>query len=302
MFDTISDFRALADSLATRPTRLGELVPVFPSDTGSYDACRTGMGGVWFDVLHPDAAPIVWRAPFSPDIQRDLVTADHRAGTISISDLELAGTIAHKDVLAAARHVQERTIWLAGDNRASLSWATKGSATSSSAWAYLLRLNALHQRAHRYVARHHFIPGTLNTMADDASRLWHLTDMQLLTHFNSSNPQPTSWQLHHLEPSMHSALTGALCKKRCVPAALLSELPPRIPHGASGRPFAPLWASNPALPVSAETRYLFSCCLPIATDTESSTPAATPSDLGRWRTPYDLWGRRSPEWGPSTLA
>jgi hypothetical protein len=203
-----------------------------------------GMGGVWFDVQNPTAAPIVWRAPFPPAVQADLVTADHRTGTLSISDLELAGTIAHKDVLATARHVQERTIWLAGDNRTSLSWATKGSSTSSSARAYLLRLNAVHQRAHRYVARHHFIPGVLNSMADDASRLWHLDDAHLLTHFNSTYPQPTSWQLHHLAPSMHSALIGAFSKQRCVHAALLNATPPRIPHGASGRPFAPHSAST----------------------------------------------------------
>ena len=303
VFDTISDFRALADSLAIRPTRLGELVPVFPSDTGSCDACRMGMGGVWFDVLDPSAAPIVWRhQPFPPAVQADLVTAHHRGGSLSISDLELAGTIAHKDVLATARHVQERTLWLAGDNRASLSWATKGSSTSSSARAYLLRLNALHQRAHRYVARHHFIPGVFNSMADDASRLWHLNDHALLTHFNSTYPQPTSWQLHRLEPSMNSALIGAFSRKRCVPAALLNATAPRIPHGASGRNFAPHSESTPTSPTSTATRYLFSCSLPTDTSTAPSKAAATPSALGLWRMPYVSWDRRLPGWGPSTLA
>jgi hypothetical protein len=126
VFDTVADFRALADTMAARPTRFRELVPTAPSDTGSCDACRTGMGGVWFDVLDPSTAPIVWRAPFLTDVQGALVTAAHPCGTISISDLEFAGTIAHKEVLASARHVQERTLWIAGDNRASLAWANKG--------------------------------------------------------------------------------------------------------------------------------------------------------------------------------
>jgi hypothetical protein len=33
-----------------------------------------------------------------------------------------------------------------------------------------------------------------------------------------------------------------------------------------------------------------------------SLPVATPFDLGLWRTPFEAWGRRSPGWGPSTLA
>jgi hypothetical protein len=44
VFDAISDFRFLVDSLAQRPTRLRELVPVSPSDTGACNACRLGMG------------------------------------------------------------------------------------------------------------------------------------------------------------------------------------------------------------------------------------------------------------------
>ena len=183
VFDTIADFQLFADSLAHRPIRLRELVPVSPSDSGACDACRRGMGGVWFALLQPHSAPILWRAPFPDAVQQALVTAEHPLGTLSISDLELVGTIAHKDVLAMARHVHERTLWVAGDNKASLSWETKGSATSDRARAYLLRLNALHQRAHRYVSRHHFIAGTSNSKADDASRLWHLSDSELLTHF-----------------------------------------------------------------------------------------------------------------------
>lgn len=74
------------------------------------------------------------------------MTSDQPKGTISISDLELAALIAHKDVLARHHPIAERTIWTATDNKAALSWSTKGSATSTAARAYLLRLNSLHQR------------------------------------------------------------------------------------------------------------------------------------------------------------
>ena len=148
---------------------------------------------MWFDALDPHAAPIVWRQRFAPAIAVSLATSENRTGTISISDLELAGVLAHNDVLALDRDVRERTMWLASDNRAAVAWATKGSATSLAARSHLLHMNALHQRAHRYVARHHYIPGPVNLMADDASQRWDLSDTALLTHFNLHYPQTTSW-------------------------------------------------------------------------------------------------------------
>lgn len=302
VFDTISDFRALADSLTGRPTRFLELVPVAPSDIGACDACKAGMGGVWFDSADRTQPPVLWRAAFPPNIQATLVTADNRSGTLSISDLELAAAIAHKAVLAATRHTHERTIWLASDNRAALSWASKGSSTATSARAYLLRLNALHQRAHRYLARHHYIPGPLNCMADDASRLWHLSDAALVSHFNSLYPQHASWRMLTLPTTMLSAVIGALLRQRRVPASLTSVAPPRTPIGASGRPFVAAWPSTPTCPASM-TSYLFSSSLPTATaKAPSPMAAATPSALARWKMPYERWARRSPAWGPLTLA
>jgi hypothetical protein len=298
IFASIADFQAIADSLASRPTRLLELIPLAPSDLGACDACRGGMGGVWFDALDPTTPPLVWRYPFPTRIQCNLVTADHRQGSISISDLELTAILAHKAVLAANRHVHERTIWLASDNRAALSWANKGSATAVSARAYLLRLNALHQRHHRYVARHHYIPGPINAMADDASRLWHLDDHALLTHFDRTYPQTVSWQLRPLPADFSSSLIGALSRQ---PAPIPSAPGPRCPLGSSGRPFVPAWASAPT-PWGPATPYLFSNCSHSATALANSRPATTLSDLGQWRTPYEMWGRRTPHWGPLTLA
>lgn len=212
VFDNLADFRAIADSLRDRPTRFLELIPKGdPIAWGACDACQLGMGGVWF---RPGAPPLVWRSPFPVALQRELITSTHRTGTLSISDLELAGTLAHKHVLVQVTpDVAERPIWLGGDNRASLAWATKGSATASTARAYLLRLGALHQRRYRYVPQHDHIPGKVNVMADDASRLWHLSDADLLTHFASTYPQDTSWQLRTLDPEMLSAVTGALSRQ-----------------------------------------------------------------------------------------
>ena len=55
--DSLADFRAIADSLRERPTRLRELVPVGPPAAhGACDASQRRMGGVWFCE---DGAPIV---------------------------------------------------------------------------------------------------------------------------------------------------------------------------------------------------------------------------------------------------
>ena len=164
IFETLNDFRLIATTLQERPTRFRELVPVGqPVAVGACDASQRGMGGVWFSPEHP---PILWRAAFPAAVQRELVTSTNRKGSLSISDLELAGTVAHKHVISTTLpSVAERLLWLTGDNRASLSWASKGSATSTAARSYILRLNTLHQRHFRYVARHDFIAGKDNVMA-----------------------------------------------------------------------------------------------------------------------------------------
>ena len=115
---------------------------------------------------------MVWRQAFPPQriLAQALVTSRNPRDTLPISDLELTGLIAHKDILArTTSDIRERTIWLASDNRSAVSWSTKGSATSLAARAYLLQYNALHQRHYRYLSRHHYIPGPVNAMADDAS-------------------------------------------------------------------------------------------------------------------------------------
>ena len=114
------DFTALVDSLDAQPTRLQELVPMAPSHIGASDACQHGMGGIWLSN-EPHSPPLVWRCPFAPRLSKALVTADNPKGVITISDLlELAGMIANKDVLAQVADVRERTIWMAGDNKAAV--------------------------------------------------------------------------------------------------------------------------------------------------------------------------------------
>ena len=193
--------------------------------------------------------------------------------------------------------VTERPIWLAGDNKASLSWATKGSSTSTAARAYLLRLNALHQRRHRYVPLHDYIAGKANATADNASRRWDLSDAALLTY-----PQTTSWRLLHLTPEMYSAVIGALSRKRSTRISLCSGTPPPLAPGKFGNVSASPPASARTCSTCQATPSRSSCSLPNDTGQAPSHLVTNPCALAQRRTRSVTLRRRSPGWGPLTLA
>lgn len=292
-----NDFCAITDSLRLRPTRMQELVPTAPTYVGARDACGHGIGGVWFHaspfIAH---TPLVWRQPLALNVRRALVTSNNPKVTLSISDLELMALIAHKDVLAQQHPVAEGTLSMATDNLGALSWSTKGSSTSTAARAYLLRFNSLHQRTHCYVATHNHIAGTANGIADDASRLvWHLSDTDFLTYFNLRYPQTYPWQHLTLRPSVNSALTaGALFRRQPAHAFNTNTHLPVEPPGCVGVTFATASRSTPTtshLTPSHSFRSSLNDC-----ERESlQQPAAN-------ATPSAQWDRRTPGWGPRTLA
>jgi hypothetical protein len=79
-----------------------------------------------------------------------------------------------------------------------------------------------------------YLPGSLNSMGDDASRRWDLSDDELLTHFNLSYPQPMPWQLFHLNSTMLSAMTSMLHRKRLPLASFLIKPLPLANNGNAG--------------------------------------------------------------------
>ena len=113
------------------------------------------------------AHPIVWRMPFPKDIVESLVSWTNPQGTVNNnSELELAGGVFHSDCVAQCFDVKERTTLARTDNTAGLWWQRKGSATCTFAPAHLLRLQAMHQRFHRYVPRVDFVSGVNNLISD----------------------------------------------------------------------------------------------------------------------------------------
>ena len=177
------DFWWLANDVATRPTRIAKIIPnIAQAPIGACAAAGTGMGVIHF-VPTPDGSitPLLWR-----QIQCQLVSFSNPDGTINNSGLELAGLVAHNNVLAMAAKVEERTIHNVYNSMAAVFWQPKGAFTTTGPLAYLLHLQALHQHQFHYVPKDDYIPGQYNVMADFLLRAWHLTDDQIIAHFNST--------------------------------------------------------------------------------------------------------------------
>jgi hypothetical protein len=243
----LQEFHWFDEDVGAQPTKIDELVPdANPSTRSACDASGKGQGGVHF-VLLPDVTtlPMLWRSRWPRHISARLVSSSYPTGDITNSELELAASITHADVLTQAFDVRSHATHQLSDNSATVAWQRKGAASTTGAAAYLLRLQALHQRHHRYVPLRDFIPGVANVMADDFSRLFHLTDSQLLSHFNSSFPQTRPWQIFPSRDGMLSAPTSALSKKRQALGSLLNDPKRWMRIGCSGR--TSLWKANSTL-------------------------------------------------------
>ncbi len=306
--NALHDFKWMSDDISSRPTRIAELIPLLPSALGYHDASGQGAGGVWFptDDLCPrqgskQSQPLLWRLQWPKDISSSLVSEKNPSGTISISDLELAGGLLHLDIIAQCFDVRERTVLSKTDNLATLYWQRKGSTTTEKAPAHLLRLLGIHQRTHRYVPRHDYIPGKSNPLADDASRLFHLSDSQFFSHFTSTYPKPNSYRLVTPMSKMTSAVISALRTKTCNVASLQGEPPPTLHIGTNGSSSHLDWASTPFSRPSA-VKSPFSKFSSEESEPVDPQPADVKSSLARLRSTYGALRRRTSQWGPRTPA
>jgi hypothetical protein len=144
--DALSNFRTLICILSNRPTNCKELIVNVPGYIGYCDASKLGAGGVWLSgsLFLP---PIVWRIKWPLDIQQQMVSFTNPKGTISNSDLEMAGMLAHYLVLEhliSLRHVHVAA-WC--DNTPTVSWTNKLSSSRSRVagrlvWALAMRIHA----------------------------------------------------------------------------------------------------------------------------------------------------------------
>jgi hypothetical protein len=107
------------------------------------------MGGIIMLSTSHTHPPLVWRLQFPTTVQRSLVTTENPKGLVTNSDLELAATVIQHDAICHNYDVRERTIHTGTDNQATQAWQQRGSTTTNAAPAFLLRLQAIHQRYHQ---------------------------------------------------------------------------------------------------------------------------------------------------------
>ena len=291
----LNDFERLARDLCTRPTRIAEIVPEEPTIIRADDAAKMGMGGVIFADGHH---PIVWRAPFPPEIQSRVVAADNPNGDLTNSDLEQAAMLAGADVATEHYDLRERTTASLSDNTPAISRRRKGTVSADSPGAYLCRASSLHQRHYRYLEEVSHIHGPSNAMADDASRLQHLSPQDLLTHFNSSYPQPLSWRFCQPTSELMHVVLSSLSKRTVngeswlrpgTPAVRPSKFGP-ISSAPTARWTSPS-VTSPLTTTSSSSRSSAK-----STGPEKFPKAVGPSGLAPWRLPFPTLQRSSPTW------
>jgi len=285
-------FLTLLNDLSNRPTYLAEIIPEDPLFLGATDAAKPGMGGVFFD----GTTSYLWRHAFPLAVQDRLVSTDRPHGTVTNSDLEHAGLLAQLAVMASVADLTYATVENLSDNTPAVSRVAKGALSKLGPASRLCDLASVHQRAHRYCHVASFIPGVSNVMADDASRLQHLTDSSFLSHFAQTYPQPTPWRLLPLPSETASALTSALlCQS---PIGPTPSKPPVLgtPPSASGPSSVSLSASTRAFETSPTPKPNCVTFSSSPSGTERPAAPASLSELIQYRTPSWQWARGFPTW------
>ena len=213
------DWCILIQRISSRPTSVKELTPGLPWFIGYVDASKFGVGGVWIPGSFY-IKPTVWRILWPADIQKALVSAQNKDGTISISDLEMAGVLLAWLVLEniCPTNLQHSHVGIFCDNTPAVAWATRLASSKSKIGGHLCRALALRQHVHRSSPLLTVsIAGVNNDMADVASRAAkntaaNISQSNFLALFKSKFPLPKqhSWHLYQLPDKWSSRMTSCL--------------------------------------------------------------------------------------------
>jgi hypothetical protein len=251
LFEALKDCRSILREATAHPMPCAELVPGWPDYVGVKDASKHGVGGIIVGE-NRRCTPTVFRVEWPNDIKQALVSTTNPTGTITNSDLEMAGLLI---LWLAMEEVCELTpgthIALFSDNSPTVHWVRRMAARGSRVASQLLRALALRLKI-RMVSplTPLHIPGERNRMTDIPSRSfgsepkWHCTsDDALLTLFNSEFPLPNqqSWTVFRISHEIFTKVLSVLRMKH-----IGTDVWRRLPEtgryvGAIGAPTAHLW-------------------------------------------------------------
>jgi hypothetical protein len=300
----LKDFPWMQESISTHPTWIAEVVPLPPVAKGHHDASGLGAGGIWFPGPHhapctgfTSTQPLVWWHQWPEFISSWLVMAENPHGSITNSDLELAGGLLHLDTLSQCFFIWERTVLSKGDNLSTTFWERWGSTSTNSPPAYLLHLFGMHQYFHRYVPRFDYISGPSNPIADSLSCNFDLNWSDQLANIMPFLPQHNGPQVWTPSGQVVSAVTSALLRKQSRRESLQVVPPVPLPLGTSGVTSPVTWALTPFSKPS-RTKYHSYKSLPSKFVVENYLPAAVRSGLDWLKITYGTLPRHSLTWGP----
>jgi hypothetical protein len=256
----LADWRYIIHFMMKHPTSVLQLLSDYPTYVGYSDACGAGAGGIWTSGL-THLKPFVWKYEWPSDIKNALVTSTNPNGTLTINDLELAGTVMNWLALECQPvTLKFKHIGMFCDNAAAVSWATTLRTSTSKTAGRLLRMLGMriHARSASSLTPLH-IPGEENNMADIASRAFtnekFFPAANNLTHFfNLHFPltQPESWTEFTLPTKLVLRVISCL-RGELLPMESLLRLPGIDKNtGSTGSSMLPSAKSTRSLPTSQD--------------------------------------------------
>ena len=248
--NAVADCRTFLRETVSSPTKCRNLVTGWPDFVGITDASGHGLGGVIIGERRA-VAPIVFRLQWPQDITDNIISDANPTGTITNSDLEMAGLLMLWLVMEEVCRVQDAHVALFSDNSPTVHWVQRLAAKHSEVAMQLIRALALRlQLAQASPLTPMHIAGVNNSLTDIPSRsfgsdaAWYCkTDYQLLTLFNKTFPLPNqaSWTVFHLSSKIAMRVISILRMK-----AFTADEWRRLPAkgkliGNVGSPMSSLW-------------------------------------------------------------
>jgi hypothetical protein len=142
--ESLRDIRTILHASIESPTMCKDLVVGWPDYVGIIDASSHGVGGIVIGELS-ETPPTVFCLEWPRDITENLVSSDNPHGSLTDSDLEMAGLLllwlCTKAIVCDIAH---KHVALFSDNLPTISWVEKMASKKLRIAAKLVRALALH--------------------------------------------------------------------------------------------------------------------------------------------------------------
>lgn len=252
LLSAVQECRALIHASTEKPTRCRQLVSAWPDFIGVKDASGHGVGGVIVGECLP-CPPTVFRLQWPADISADIMSDKNPDGTITNSDLEMAGLLLLFCVMeSVCGPLRERHLGLFSDNSPTVSWVRRMASRRSLVAEQLIRGLALRMKicgASPLTPFH--IRGVYNSMTDIPSRSWGSNsdwhcespeDLRKL--FNKTFPLPkqASWTVFLVSKELSTRVISVLRHRHLSLGEWRRLPPPGRNIGRIGPAMSGLWA------------------------------------------------------------